>query len=344
MITAVQTFRFHGNFPSDAPYYIRPGTLHDMLVKLSTLNVGQPRDIIYAPLGIAIDRDQLGIVPDYSKDLRLIFKETACALLREGRLGVILSASLQDEPSQLPSWVPNWSARLDGDPGRVYRADKGHSQRLSTLKAIPQLSDEVTLDGYIVGRIAEVCDPCPVTALESLDAELDNHTFGDWLDRVEAVLFPNSEEESSDTKRKSEIKARETATAELLSAAGGPQAVWSLFPNPYLRIYNILKSKKSLKSFMRDLKNGSSGKQDRELMNYVERVQYILKSGSTTYRTDSRGLGLTWKDKDRLGDVVVLIPGVSMPCVLRRQEDTEGNISRITKEQPLPTCWSNLYS
>lgn len=34
-------------------------------------------------------------------------------------------------------------------------------------------------------------------------------------------------------------------------------------------------------------------------------------------------MGLAWKDQDRIGDIVVLIPGVCMPCVLRRL-DTEG--------------------
>jgi hypothetical protein len=329
MVNSVQTFRFHGNFPSDAPYYIRPGTLHEMLVKLSTLNATQPQDMIYAPLGIATDRDQLDIVPDYSKDLDRIFKEIACALLREGCLGVLLSASLQDKCSHLPSWVPHWSTSFDADPGRIYCADSYHSQRSSTLKAIPQLSDHVTLDGYVVGRIIRIYDPCPVTALESLDVESDNPTFSDWLNQVEATIFPMSGKENSDRKPKSGYGTPESAIAELLSAAGGPQPVWSLFPNPYLHVYKALKSAKSLKSLILDLRNDSSRKQDPYLVNCVTRIQYNLESGSRPYQIDSGVMGLTWKDKDRLGDVVVVIPGVCMPCVLRRL-DTKG-ISTTTQ-------------
>jgi hypothetical protein len=174
MVSSVQAFRFHDSFPSDAPYYVRPGTRYEMLVKLNTLNATQLRDIIYAPLAIATDRDQLGIVLDYSKNLDLIFKATACALLREGRLGILFSASLQDQNLQLPSWVPDWSANFDADPipmYSIYHADKGYSQRLSTLEAIPEVSDHVTLDGYVVGRISRIHGACPVTALGSLHDE-----------------------------------------------------------------------------------------------------------------------------------------------------------------------------
>lgn len=135
MVESIQTFRFYGNFPADAPFYIRPGTLHEILLKLNTLNTTEMPDKIYALLGVATDRDQLAIVPDYFKDLDLISTETACALLRAGCLGVLVSASSQDKTLQLPSWVPDWSTNINGDFGRTYRAAKGHSQRSLTLKS-----------------------------------------------------------------------------------------------------------------------------------------------------------------------------------------------------------------
>ena len=105
MVDSVQTFRFHGDFPADAPYYVRPRTLYDILLKLNVLNATEVRDKIYAPLGIATDRDQLGIVPDYSKDPSLILTKTACALIRAGCLEVFVLASSQQNSLQIPSWV-----------------------------------------------------------------------------------------------------------------------------------------------------------------------------------------------------------------------------------------------
>lgn len=318
MVDSVQTFRFHGNFPADAPYYIRPGTLHEILLKLNILNTTEIRDKIYAPLGVATDRDQLGIVPDYSKDLDSIFTETACALLRAGCLGVLVSAGSQDKTLQLPSWVPDWSADINGDFGRRYRADKGHSQRSSTLKAIPPLSDHVTLDGYVVGKITWIHDACPATALESLGVESDTSpTFSNWLNQFEAAMAPANGQEGSDRNAKGGYNTPESAIAELLCAVGGRRPVWSLLANPYLQVYKALKLAKSLKSLLQNLGNDNSRPEDPQLVNYIKRIQQILETGSKPYRTDSGAMGLTWKDKDSVDDLVVLIPGASVPCVLR---------------------------
>lgn len=318
MVDAVQTFRFHGNFPADAPFYIRPGTLHEILLKLSILNTIEMRDKIYAPLGVATDRDQLGIVPDYSKNLDLIFIETACALLRAGCLGVLISASSQDKTLQLPSWVPDWSTNINGDFGRTYRADKGHSQRSLTLKAIPPRSDHVTLDGYVVGKITWIHNACSATVLESLGDESDTSpTFADWLNQFEAAMASTSGQEGSDRRPKSGYNTHESAIAELLCAVGGSRPVWSLLANPYLRAYKALKSAKSLRSLLQDLGNDVSHPEDPQLMNYIRQIRQILETGSRPYLIDSGAMGLTWKDKDSLDDLVVLIPGASVPCVLR---------------------------
>lgn len=316
MIDSVRTFRFHEDFPDNA-YYVRPGTLHDMLVNLDLLDATEIRDKIYAPLGIATDRDQLGIVPDYSKDLGSIFTETACALIRTGCLAVLVSAGYQDKILQMPSWVPDWSTKMEG-LGRFYRADKGHFQRTSTLKDIPPFSDCVTLDGYVVGKITWIHDACPTIALESVNVESDaSPGFSDWLNQFEAVITPTNGQEGSDKKPKGGYNTPESAIAELLCAVGGQRPVWSLFTNPYLQVYKALRSAKSLESLLQNLRNDSSSSEDSHLMIYVKQVQKVLKTGSRPYQTDSGAMGLTWTDKDRVGDLVVLIPGASLPCVLR---------------------------
>jgi hypothetical protein len=124
-------------------------------------------------------------------------------------------------------------------------------------------------------------------------------------------------------KSKNKYNTPESVIAELLSAAGGTQPAWSLFSNPYLHVYKVLKSAKSLRSLILDLRNDSYQKRDPNLVNCVNHIRHNLESGSRPYQIDSGVVGLTWKGKDRLGDVVVVIPEVSMPCVLRRL-DTEG--------------------
>lgn len=86
--------------------------------------------------GIATDRDQLGIVP-YSKDLGLIFTEIACALIRAGCLEVFVSAGSQKKIFTGTFIGSRLVYRNRGRFSSHYRADKGRSQRSSTLEAIP---------------------------------------------------------------------------------------------------------------------------------------------------------------------------------------------------------------
>lgn len=98
---------------------------------------------------------------------------------------------------------------------------------------------------------------------------------------------------------------------------GGQRPDWSLLANPYLRVYKALGSAKSLELLLQDVQNDSSGPKDSHLISVIKRIQYILKTGSRLFRTDSGAMGLSLKDKDRVDDLVVLIPGTSVPCVLR---------------------------
>jgi hypothetical protein len=319
MLDSVQTFRFHGNFPHDAPYYIRPGTLHDILLKLTILDTGEIRDKIYAPLAVATDRDELGIVPDYSKDLDVIFTEAACALLRAGYLGVLLSAGSQDKTLRLPSWVPDWSAPFEEVFDRKHLADKNLPLRLSTMKALPQISDHVTLDGYVVGKITWIHDTCPVTSLRFLSVQSGvSPTFAEWLDHFEVTIASMNGQKGSDRKSRGGYDTPESAIAELICAVEGQRPVWSLLANPYLKVYNALKSAKSLESLLQDLANekprpgGGS-----QLTSRIQRIQQNLEHGSKPYLTDSGAMGLTWKDRGCVNDLVVLIPGARVPCLLR---------------------------
>jgi hypothetical protein len=299
-----------------------------MLTKLGSLNASDERDMIYAPLGIATDRETLELVPDYSKTLETIFKETACALLRTGRLEVLLSASLQEQVLQLPSWVPDWSSSFDELPSHgMYRAHNGRSQRSETLNATPKCSDHVIFDGYIVGKITKICSSCPNFALEGTEAGSANAvTFNEWLNEVETTIFSN-DENASDRRQGINDMASNTAVAELLSAVGGQRPVWSLLHSPYLEAYKALKSAKSLASLIADMHSKAPRNQNPELLNYVKQVQHHLKTGPRPFWTDSGNIGLTWKDKDMVGDIVVVFPGVTMPCVLRRL--TPGNASSV---------------
>ncbi|EAQ86199.1 predicted protein [Chaetomium globosum CBS 148.51] len=108
-------------------HYIRRSDrlrLTSVLSALRDLDAADPRDKTFAFLSLA-DND-LGIVPDYGATVQDVYKTAALAMLEEKHLLRLLS-QVQDAQNtkipDLPSWVPDFSARL----GRV-PFDRGTSK------------------------------------------------------------------------------------------------------------------------------------------------------------------------------------------------------------------------
>ncbi|KAK1829782.1 heterokaryon incompatibility protein-domain-containing protein [Podospora conica] len=68
-----------------------------------------PRDHIYALLGMAEDREQLQIVPDYNKSVANVFAEFVLSYIKLGDLSLISCNTSDKKHANLPSWVPDWT-------------------------------------------------------------------------------------------------------------------------------------------------------------------------------------------------------------------------------------------
>ena len=75
-----------------------------------TSRATDPRDLVYALLGIASDAEELGIEIDYSKSVQEVFTNTAVAILCTGRIEVLAHAQHPQLTLGLPSWVPDVSS------------------------------------------------------------------------------------------------------------------------------------------------------------------------------------------------------------------------------------------
>jgi hypothetical protein len=72
----------------------------------------EPRDKIFALLGLAADREELerlGVFPDYSKSCKEIYTTAMVALLQQGHMSLLSFCQTPKIQSNLPSWVPDWS-------------------------------------------------------------------------------------------------------------------------------------------------------------------------------------------------------------------------------------------
>jgi hypothetical protein len=76
------------------------------------LEASDPRDHIFAFLGMSVDAANLRIVPDYSKSKAQVFTEVAMALIEQVGLEVLTWCKFRAPPEEdcrLPSWAPDWS-------------------------------------------------------------------------------------------------------------------------------------------------------------------------------------------------------------------------------------------
>ncbi|KAH7413818.1 heterokaryon incompatibility protein-domain-containing protein [Phaeosphaeria sp. MPI-PUGE-AT-0046c] len=71
-----------------------------------------PRDRVYALLGIANDEVATHIVADYTLSCQKAYINTARALLRHGHDDILSLCRIRGECTDLPSWAPDWSVDL----------------------------------------------------------------------------------------------------------------------------------------------------------------------------------------------------------------------------------------
>jgi len=79
------------------------------------LEASDPRDFIYGLLNMSTDPADLGITADYSKSKQKLFIEVATALIKRISLQLLLwrnTHTAKETEPPLPSWAPDWSARI----------------------------------------------------------------------------------------------------------------------------------------------------------------------------------------------------------------------------------------
>lgn len=104
-------FRMRCDFQSNRDIY----SLWDLLLaaKADEIQSTDPRDTIYALLSLARDSRTLGINVDYELTAQMCFIVASKALLLQGHLRLLWLSSHFKIMEDLPSWVPDWSAKLE---------------------------------------------------------------------------------------------------------------------------------------------------------------------------------------------------------------------------------------
>ncbi|KAK0108095.1 hypothetical protein ONS95_002916 [Cadophora gregata] len=126
-----------------------------------------PRDRIFALLGIANDRARLGIQPDYtqSRTCSDIYTEVARAIIQSGHVDLLSLSQPQGRDEDMPSWAPDWRAEWILTPSGQLPWDSAfkafslatESIDLSTLTVSEEISpNQLRLRGYAIDVLEEV--------------------------------------------------------------------------------------------------------------------------------------------------------------------------------------------
>lgn len=155
------------------------GTMLDLLRHTSAgaVHATNPRDRIYAFLGMVLDASELAIEVDYHKNWRHVFADFATALYkREGpqifELCCISETAVLDQ--ELPSWVPDLTrdglSSLDTSIGGF----SASGDSIESFEFLPGsgLFPDLSLSGILVDVISSTATQNDVTALESISDQL----------------------------------------------------------------------------------------------------------------------------------------------------------------------------
>ncbi|KIM98489.1 hypothetical protein OIDMADRAFT_128054, partial [Oidiodendron maius Zn] len=139
------------------------------LLKLfSVTEATQPRDHLFALLGLASDTEDKSFDPDYEAPLGEIIRRYAATFVQKGRaIEMLLDAGISPAAPQLPSWVPDWTRSA---PQPFLIPDPiGMKNQSSNLNAIYHASanlppkiqydtatDLLVIEGGIVDRVGQI--------------------------------------------------------------------------------------------------------------------------------------------------------------------------------------------
>lgn len=78
-----------------------------MALQHQDFEASDPRDKLYALLGLVAEQNPGSIIADYGKPVQSVFTDFATAYLLSSRLDIFAGVSSQ-RMAGLPSWVPDW--------------------------------------------------------------------------------------------------------------------------------------------------------------------------------------------------------------------------------------------
>lgn len=173
-------------------YYVR---LEDTIEHMRGLSTTEPRDRIYAALGIAPLSDK-SLIPNYTIKDEVVYIQTARSIIEESRSLNILRYCQPNSNPSLPSWVPDWSqprtATLLSSSG-IYQRDESYKASKESLASFKLESNSMNLfaQGVFVDTVNHVYSKCGEREINWQRAAL-NCIIGPFVEEPNNRIVPDN--------------------------------------------------------------------------------------------------------------------------------------------------------
>ena len=297
-------------------------TLTTFLHQSKIHDCSDPRDKIFAILGLSNDIAQVGIEPDYTKSVEEVYHALAISFLQSRQLPFLFGQATPRSKllTDLPSWVPDWSDRL-ASSHQLWAS--GYTAG-GPAQAFGLLSDQaIVVKGQVIDEIRDVV-PAPelrpgkyqdhfgdadtVSKRLSTAGRIYRHTkaIGDWLDRC------------------IEMSAHISGVGFTMTMSSMKDNTWRVLicdrdsdGRPLHTNSNLLISFQLYRHFLK------SGKLSPEQMTVASRYGDLMVE-----KMSKRAFALTQSSRCCVvpgaaepGDIVCVFQGFGVPYILRRQEN-----------------------
>lgn len=311
--------------------------LSEVLIETRNFDASVPQDKIFAVIGISDAQNDSRRLIDYTLDLNAAVCRVAEYLIaREQYFDVIHEAGIgwSDEQCDVPSWVPDWTARrpgpvgfrfLDGAGKHPFSASRGLASRASCSSDYKVC----TVRGIKVGTVCYSSETL-VISTEALDGVAD-HTglafaiMSQWWGKARKFI----EEHLPVTKDRS-ASARDNTFLSTLVAGRDENGAF-VSPEFLRKLHDLEKSLQDLPSLQAKMDSSADWTPEERIAAHLDMKAVTTAIGNTG---SAQGARLAMIEGDLLAlvpkktaplDEVWILSGATIPVLLRRKEKSNEN-------------------
>ncbi|KAH7371678.1 heterokaryon incompatibility protein-domain-containing protein [Pyrenochaeta sp. MPI-SDFR-AT-0127] len=283
-----------------------------------TSECSDPRDRIYALLGLLPDTLSKQICPQYAAPTKEIYKQTFLTYAE-------WSGSLEPLCSAGPSWVPDWSIL---GLSEKFLLQNTNASSHSTAEFVHVSSDILEVTGVLFDTVVDIRGPIPKDPYEVLCM-----AYGFWFtNKRPAPLYP---------------------TGESLAQACAWTLACGFFCDKWINYAGIAHSLEDAQKPFQQLQEATDEEGysfDQYLREFSFRFPFIMNAiGKTMFRTSKGYFGVVSAEV-LPGDKVCILLGCPMPAILRKERSEEYTFIRCAHIHglmegeallgPLPENWT----